>query len=65
MNNLELLIFKAECAMRKSDEPAVRRLLDQIAQRQEHLAKLAQIRAERQRLLDRRIKRLVHWSEPH
>ncbi len=63
MNNLENLIYNAEIAMKARDVSAVERLLDQIAERQEVLAKLAEARAKRRKLLDRRIKRLWLWSE--
>ncbi len=65
MNNLRNLVYNAEIAMKARDVSAVERLLDQIAERQETLAKLEQARAKRRKLLDRRIKRLWLWSEPH
>ncbi len=65
LNYLENLIYNAEMAVKARDVSAVERLLDQIAERQEVLAKLAEARAKRRKLLDRRIKRLGHWCEPH
>ncbi len=65
LNNLRNLVYNAEMAMKARDVSAVERLLDQIAQRQEVLAKLEQATAKRKAKLDRRIRRLWLWCEPH